>query len=1061
MKTKIKLGIVTVMVLAFTLINIVAYSQQLSTGATGISADWRRGGNNGVGAGGLNNILATTWNSPIYFGTNGNAPAAGLKAKLNGQFFVAGPATQYTINGYTFGNGVNTTGYLLLSTNNNSNIYNTKGAFSHLHLNGNGTFVQEFGYRPWMKTGVTFTSNNDLMYMGHKQNGTGTDITDAIIAWSDNGSGGAGPDVMKFVFTAGSNSANINPRDPGSFNGYELMRMQFNTAVTNSAGQNPGYVGIGPVFTNPTPPQSRLHINAEDALTTHLQITSETGTGQTAADGTRLGILNNGTAFLYNQENRHLIFSTNFTTPASALFPTNERMRITHIGAPGVTVTAPANTTRVSISQTPANPIIDPLSVLHIGEAPGGFGLFGYRTWMDIGTLYSASSIVSEHMYTGLKPDPTNNRMDAVINWGPRGSIIPAPAGPHVLSFIFTGATFLGGPAGSFNGLEVGRMVGNHTGAIPFGRVGFGGDVGNGNPYSTGSPDPQNTVEINSPATSVIPGTSGLRFTDLNSTSTTIPNPGLGVLAVDAAGDVIYVPDLPGGGAGIGLCTAPPATTNILGDSRVGLNNFDLFFDGNGAGTAVNNVIIGNPCTYAPVAKLDVLQASGSTNGSIGIYVENQDRQVTFGGAPTIGIKSFVSSTIGQGLNCPKIAGWFQSTYAPNCLGALQQYAIFVPGTIADSHTGGTVDIGFPLAPTTSADWLLDVNNFARINGTIVPSDSQLKTNVSSFNSGLDVIRQIEPKTYNYNGKGGFETQNQYIGVVADNVAQIAPYAVRASSQKLDSSDANPTSILNIYNEAIMYTAVNAIKQLDSSVTTLQNNSLWSVDNNVIVNNYDTRDMQVFGTFMPLGFPNIAGNGTSLDIVGDKNNLNQSRINFDSENGILNFYAGTPVGNPPTMRLDNGQLIVPSLPDNSNNNDSLTKVLVVDESGKIQWRNASTFLGARTTNNGNAQVEIEKIKLTLPDAPVLGDASPNPNSGYAEIPYYLPESSLSLGGATEGGAAKIVFIDMLGRTMQEKTIQTGYGIIGIDTQDLPSGNYYYSLIINGNKIDSKTMVKTK
>lgn len=35
---------------------------------------------------------------------------------------------------------------------------------------------------------------------------------------------------------------------------------------------------------------------------------------------------------------------------------------------------------------------------------------------------------------------------------------------------------------------------------------------------------------------------------------------------------------------------------------------------------------------------------------------------------------------------------------------------------------------------------------------------------------------------------------------------------------------------------------------------------IWIIDNNIIVNNYDTRDMQVFGTFMPLGFPNIAGN---------------------------------------------------------------------------------------------------------------------------------------------------------------------------------------------------------
>ncbi len=107
---------------------------------------------------------------------------------------------------------------------------------------------------------------------------------------------------------------------------------------------------------------------------------------------------------------------------------------------------------------------------------------------------------------------------------------------------------------------------------------------------------------------------------------------------------------------------------------------------------------------------------------------------------------------------------------------------------------------------------------------------------------------------------------------------------------------------------------------------------------------------------------------------------------------------------------------------------------------------------SKSTGNNTAQSEVEKIKLTLPDAPVLGDAHPNPNSGYAEIPYYLPENVSN---------AKIIFIDMLGRTMQEKNIQTGYSILGIDTKDLPSGTYTYTMILNGKTLDIKTMLKTK
>jgi hypothetical protein len=130
---------------------------------------WSRAGNSGIGINNQNNIFGTlgSFNSPIYTQTNGV-----FREKLNGDFT---SGTQYPINGYTFATGVNTSGYLLLGQNNPTQpggasplLYNAKGAFSLLHLNdpqstipGAG-FTQEFGYRPWMKTGITFTGNNDL-----------------------------------------------------------------------------------------------------------------------------------------------------------------------------------------------------------------------------------------------------------------------------------------------------------------------------------------------------------------------------------------------------------------------------------------------------------------------------------------------------------------------------------------------------------------------------------------------------------------------------------------------------------------------------------------------------------------------------------------------------------------------------------------------------------------------------------------------------------------------------------------------------------------------------------
>jgi len=70
------------------------------------------------------------------------------------------------------------------------NLYdNTWGAFSLLHLNGDGQFVEEWGFRNWMRTGITFTGNRDLAYMGLRKLSTNEqeeDMTETTIAWTDN-----------------------------------------------------------------------------------------------------------------------------------------------------------------------------------------------------------------------------------------------------------------------------------------------------------------------------------------------------------------------------------------------------------------------------------------------------------------------------------------------------------------------------------------------------------------------------------------------------------------------------------------------------------------------------------------------------------------------------------------------------------------------------------------------------------------------------------------------------------------------------------------------------------
>jgi hypothetical protein len=74
-------------------------------------------------------------------------------------------------------------------------------------------------------------------------------------------------------------------------------------------------------------------------------------------------------------------------------------------------------------------------------------------------------------------------------------------------------------------------ILGNNTQKVGIGLSGI-------------TPGPQNMLEINTSAVSPVPGASGLRLRDLTSISNTILNPGKGVLSVDINGDVIYVQPL-------------------------------------------------------------------------------------------------------------------------------------------------------------------------------------------------------------------------------------------------------------------------------------------------------------------------------------------------------------------------------------------------------------------------------------------------------------------------------------------------------------------------------------
>jgi hypothetical protein len=120
-----------------------------------------------------------------------------------------------------------------------------------------------------------------------------------------------------------------------------------------------------------------------------------------------------------------------------------------------------------------------------------------------------------------------------------------------------------------------------------------------------------------------------------------------------------------------------------------------------------------------------------------------------------------------------------------------------------------------------------------------------------------------------------------------------------------------------------------------------------------------------------------------------------------------------------------------------------------------QVANCCTQGAVNKTNNStgiNDSINKQYIILSLPNAATLGDAQPNPNNGSTQIPYFIPDKIID---------AQIIFIDMLGKEIQKKSLQSGYGLLNIDTQNLPTGVYTYSLVVDDKVIDSKKMARTK
>lgn len=92
------------------------------------------------------------------------------------------------------------------------------------------------------------------------------------------------------------------------------------------------------------------------------------------------------------------------------------------------------------------------------------------------------------------------------------------------------------------------------------------------------------------------------------------------------------------------------------------------------------------------------------------------------------------------------------------------------------------------------------------------------------------------------------------------------------------------------------------------------------------------------------------------------------------------------------------------------------------------------------------------VELSNMQVVVLEQNVPNPFAEQTSISYFIPEGTQN---------AKIVFTDLTGKEIKTVELQSGSGLMTVFASNLSSGQYQYSLIINGKVYETKKMVKGK
>lgn len=136
---------------------------------------------------------------------------------------------------------------------------------------------------------------------------------------------------------------------------------------------------------------------------------------------------------------------------------------------------------------------------------------------------------------------------------------------------------------------------------------------------------------------------------------------------------------------------------------------------------------------------------------------------------------------------------------------------------LGDTTINGTYHVGIGTnAPTHQLQ--LSTSDGAKVGSGswVIVSDQRLKKDIKPFTDGLSTINKINPVWFKYNGAAGISTNQEFVGVLAQEVKEVAPYMV-GKHIYIDQNE-KKEEYLSFDGDAIKYITINAIKEQQAQI---------------------------------------------------------------------------------------------------------------------------------------------------------------------------------------------------------------------------------------------------